>query len=146
VLIYKTYEDARTYQVYNEANTQFGIQPGDISWVRSLSGYRLGVILPKGYTFLSLNTAAQMSVTDDGRVKVHFANPSGQSNPFTLHARRTTAAYTPAPFADVFFDDIKTLYDLGASVAARRCRSTCSSTPRSSPCQSRILIPQSLSS
>lgn len=114
VLIYKTYEDERTYQVYNEANTQYNIQPGDISWVRSLSGYRLGVILPKGYSFLSMNVAAQVAVTDDGRVGVHFANPSGQSNSFTLHARKTETAYKPAPYTDMFFDDVKTLYDLDA--------------------------------
>jgi hypothetical protein len=114
VLIYKTYEDARTYHVLNEANPQFNIQPGDIAWVRSLSGYRLGVILPKGYSFLSMNVAAQMSVTDDGRVGVHFANPSGQSNPFTLHARKTAVTYRPSAHADMFFDDVKTLYDLDA--------------------------------
>jgi hypothetical protein len=113
VLIYKTYKDPRTYQVYNDANPTFGIEPGDISWVRSLSGYRLGVILPKGYSILSSNVAAQASTLADGRVKLHFANPSGLSNPFTLHARKTTATYTPTPFTDMFFDDIKTLYDLG---------------------------------
>jgi hypothetical protein len=114
VLIYKTYKDPRTYQVYGEANPTFGIEPGDISWVRSLSGYRLGVILPKGYAILSSNVAAQVSTLPDGRVKLHFANPSGLSNPFTLHARKTSATYTPTPFTDMFFDDIKTLYDLGA--------------------------------
>ena len=114
VLIYKTYEDERTYHVYNEANAQFGVQPGDIAWVRSLSGYRLGVILPKGYSFLSMNVAAQFSVTDDGRVGVHFANPSGQSNSFTLHARKTTATYKPSTYTDMFFDDVRTLYDLEA--------------------------------
>jgi hypothetical protein len=115
VLIYKTYKDARTYQTYPEANPAFGIQAGDISWVRSLSGYRLGVILPKGYAFLSSNVAAQLSTTSDGRIKLHFANPSGLSNPLTLHARKTAAAFTPParPFTDMFFDDIKTLYDLG---------------------------------
>jgi hypothetical protein len=115
VLIYKTYKDARTYQVYPEANPAFGIQAGDISWVRSLSGYRLGVVLPKGYAFLSSNVAAQVSTTSDGRLKLHFANPSGLSNPLTVHARRTSAALTApaAPFTDMFFDDIKTLYDLG---------------------------------
>ena len=114
VLIYKTYKDPRTYQVYSEANAAFGVQPGDISWVRSLSGYRLGVILPKGYGILSLNVAAQVSTLGDGRVKVHFANPSGLSNPFTLHARKTTVEPAPTPFTDMFFDDVKTLYDLGA--------------------------------
>src|SRR5688572_7170496 len=115
VLIYKTYKDPRTYQHYTEANAAFGIQAGDISWVRSLSGYRLGVLLPKGYAFLSSNVAAQLSTTADGRVKLHFANPSGLSNPLTVHARKTSAAFTaPArPFTDMFFDDIKTLYDLG---------------------------------
>lgn len=114
VLIYKTYKDPRTYQVYHEANPQFGIQDGDISWVRSLSGYRLGVILPKGFAFLSSNVAAQMSTLPDGRLELHFANPSGLANPLTIHARKTTATPSPTPFTDMFFDDVKTLYDLGA--------------------------------
>jgi hypothetical protein len=116
-LIYKTYKDSRTYQVYTEANATAGIQPGDLSWVRSLSGYRLGVVLPKGYSILSSNVAAQVSTLSDGRVKLHFANPSGLSNPGTLHARKTSAEYTPTPFTDMFFDDVKTLYDLGAPEA-----------------------------
>ena len=37
-LIYKTYKDPRTYTMHGD----------DIVWVRSLSGYRLGVLLPKG--------------------------------------------------------------------------------------------------
>lgn len=115
VLIYKTYKDPRTYQVYTEPNPQYGIQPGDISWVRSLAGYRLGVILPKGYAFLSSSVAAQMSTLADGRIELHFANPSGLSNPLTIHARKTTATLAPTPpYTDMFFDDVKTLYDLGA--------------------------------
>jgi hypothetical protein len=82
--------------------------------VRSLSGYRLGVILPKGYAILSSSVAAQASTLADGRVALHFANPSGLSNPFTLHARKTTAEFALTPFTDMFFDDVKTLYDLGA--------------------------------
>lgn len=113
VLIYKTYKDARTYQVYRETNPEYGIQDGDITWVRSLSGYRLGVILPKGYSFLSSNVAAQLSTTPDGRLELHFANPSGLSNPLTIHARKTSANLTPTPYTDMFFDDVKTLYDLG---------------------------------
>jgi hypothetical protein len=104
VLIYKTYKDARTYMM-NKA---------DIVWVRSLSGYRLGVLLPKGFAFISSNVAAQMSTTTDGRLKLAFANPSGQSNPVTIHARKTTATFTPSDGEDMFFDDIKTIYDLGA--------------------------------
>ncbi len=105
VLIYKTYKDPRTYKMHGD----------DIVWVRSLSGYRLGVLLPKGFTFLSSNVAAQLSTLSDGRLKLAFANPSGQSNPVTIHARRTTAAFTPsAGVTDMFFDDVKTIYDLGA--------------------------------
>src|SRR5262249_61710456 len=74
VLIYKTYKDARTYQVYHEANPASGIQAGDISWVRSLAGYRLRVSLPQGHAFLSSNVAAQMSTTRDRRVELHFPN------------------------------------------------------------------------
>ena len=102
VLIYKTYKDPRTYQMNGN----------DLVWVRSLSGYRLGVILPKGYAFTSSNVAAQLATTSDGRLKLAFANPSGQANPVTIHARKTNAAFTPQPFMDVFFDDVKTLYDL----------------------------------
>jgi hypothetical protein len=47
-------------------------------------------------------------------LKLAFANPSGQSNPVTVHARRTTAAFTPSGGDDIFFDDVKTLYDLDA--------------------------------
>src|SRR5262245_35853153 len=109
VLIYKTYKDPRTYMMHGD----------DIVWVRSLSGYRLGVLLPKGFAFISSNVAAQLSVTPDGRLKLAFANPSGQANPVTIHARRTSATFTPAPYADMFFDDIKTLYDLDAPESGR---------------------------
>ena len=104
VLIYKTYKDARTYKMDGE----------DIVWVRSLSGYRLGVILPKSFAFISSDVAAQLTTLPDGRLKVAFANPSGQSNPVTIHARKTTASFAPLQYTDMFFDDIKTLYDLGA--------------------------------
>jgi hypothetical protein len=103
VLIYKTYKDPRTYMMNGN----------DIVWVRSLSGYRLGVLLPKGFAFISSNVAAQLSTTADGRLKLAFANPSGQSNPVTIHARKTSAKFESMPYTDMFFDDMKTLYDLG---------------------------------
>ena len=109
VVIYKTYKDPRTYMMNGE----------DLVWVRSLSGYRLGVLLPKGFAFISSNVAAQMSTTSDGRLKLAFANPSGQANPVTIHARRTTASFPAQPFNDVFFDDIKTLYDLDQPQTSR---------------------------
>ena len=104
VLIYKTYKDPRTYMMHGD----------DIVWVRSLAGYRLGVLLPPGYAFISSSVAAQLTTTTDGRLKLAFANPSGQSNPVTIHARKTPANFTPLSYDDMFFDDIKTLYDLDA--------------------------------
>ena len=113
VLIYKIYKDPRTYMMHGS----------DIVWVRSLSGYRLGVVLPKGFSFISSNVAAQLTTTADGRLKLAFANPSGQSNPVTIHARKTMAAFAPLRSslndADMFFDDIKTLYDLDAPDTGR---------------------------
>src|SRR3954464_7886168 len=109
VLIYKTYKDPRTYMMHGD----------DIVWVRSLSGYRVGVLLPKGFAFLSSNVAAQLSTTADGRLKLAFANPSGQSNPVTIHARKTAATFPPRDDNDMFFDDVKTLYDLEAPESGR---------------------------
>jgi hypothetical protein len=109
VLIYKTYKDARTYMMNGE----------ELVWVRSLSGYRLGVVLPKGYALASSNVAAQLSTTADGRLRLAFANPSGQSNPVTIRARRTATPLPPTPFEDMFFDDVKTLYDLDAPESGR---------------------------
>jgi hypothetical protein len=109
VLIYKTYKDPRTYMMNGN----------DIVWVRSLSGYRLGVILPPGFAFISSNVAAQLTTTADGRLKLAFANPRGQSNPVTIHARKTTATFPPSKFEDMFFDDVKTLYDLDAPETRR---------------------------
>ena len=109
VLIYKTYKDPRTYMMHGD----------DIVWVRSLSGYRLGVLLPKGFAFISSNVAAQLTTSADGRLKLAFANPSGQSNPVTIHARKTTAAFAPRTDPDMFFDDVKTLYDLEAPESGR---------------------------
>ena len=109
VLIYKTYKDPRTYMMHGE----------DIAWVRSLSGYRLGVLLPKGFAFISSNVAAQLTTSAGGQMKLAFANPSGQSNPVTIHARKTTATFPPRSDTDMFFDDVKTLYDLEAPEGGR---------------------------
>jgi hypothetical protein len=107
VIIYKTYKDPRTYLMNGD----------DIVWVRSLSGYRLGVVLPRGYGLLSSNVAAHLFTLPTGQVKLAFANPSGQANPVTIHARKTAARFAATPARDVFFDDMKTLYDLGDPAA-----------------------------
>lgn len=104
VLIYKTYKDARTYMMHGD----------DLVWVRGLSAQRFGVILPKGYSFLSSNIASQLSTTADGRLKVALTNSSGGGSPITIHARKSAVNFTPTPYTDMFMDDIKTLYDLDA--------------------------------
>ena len=109
VLIYKTYKDPRTYMMHGD----------DVVWVRSLSGYRLGVLLPKGFAFISSNVAAQLMTSAGGQLKLAFANPSGQSNPVTIHARKTTATFQPRADTDMFFDDVKTLYDLETPESGR---------------------------
>jgi hypothetical protein len=109
VLIYKTYKDPRTYMMHGD----------DVVWVRSLSGYRLGVLLPKGFAFISSNVAAQLTTSATGQLRLAFANPSGQSNPVTIHARRTTAVFQPRNDTDMFFDDVKTLYDLETPESGR---------------------------
>ncbi len=102
VLIYKTYKDARTYMMHGE----------DLVWVRGLSAQRFGVILPKGYSFISSNIASQLTTTSDGRLKLSLTNSSGGGSPITIHAKKTTVNFTPLPYTDMIFDDIKTLYDL----------------------------------
>jgi hypothetical protein len=109
VLIYKTYKDPRTYMMHGD----------DVVWVRSLSGYRLGVLLPKGFAFISSNVAAQLTTSASGQLRLAFANPSGQSNPVTIHARKTTATFQPRNDTDMFFDDVKTLYDLETPESGR---------------------------
>ena len=52
VLIYKTYKDPRTYMMHGE----------DIVWLQP-ERLRLGVLLPKGFAFLSSNVAAQMTTS-----------------------------------------------------------------------------------
>lgn len=109
VLIYETYKDPRTYTVHGD----------DMVWSRTLGGDRLGVLLPKGFAFTSANVAAQLTTTASGQLKLAFANASGQGSPVTIHARKTTAAFLPRNDTDMFFDDVKTLYDLEAPEAGR---------------------------
>src|SRR5438874_5121847 len=59
VLIYKTFKEAKTYMTHGD----------DIVWTHNLIGYRVGVVLPKGYAFVSSNVAAQLTTLPDGRLK-----------------------------------------------------------------------------
>jgi hypothetical protein len=103
VLIYEVFKDSKTYQAEND----------DLVWTRTTGAYRVGVVLPKGFALTSSTVAAQISTTADGRVKLAFANPSGQSTLMTIHAHKS-AGFAFARSGDMFFDDVKTLYDLGA--------------------------------
>jgi len=52
VLIYKTYKDPRTYMMHRD----------DIVWVRSLSGDRLGVVLPRGFSFINAENSYRVTI------------------------------------------------------------------------------------
>lgn len=104
VLILKTYKDARTY--YPDG-------PDSIVWVRALGGQRFGVVLPKGYSFVSSNIASQVIAMPDGRLKLALTNPSGGASPITIRARKTGTPFVANKFSDKVYSDIKTLYDLG---------------------------------
>lgn len=104
VLIYKTFKDPHSYMVHGD----------DITWVRNPIGYRLGLVLPKGYGFVSSDVAAQLTTQADGRLKLAFVSPGAQSGPVTIHARKTSASFQPVQYDDIFFADTKTLYNLDA--------------------------------
>ena len=104
VLIKKTYKDARTY--YPDG-------PDGIVWVRGLSAQRFGVILPKGYSLVSSNIAAQVMALQDGRLKLALTNPSGGGSPLTIRAKKTGTVFAGNKMGDKVYDDVKTLYDLG---------------------------------
>jgi hypothetical protein len=104
IYIYKTFKNPRTYIVHGD----------DIIWVRSLIGSRVGVVLPKGYGLVSSSVAAQIITQEDGRLRLSFANPSGQVDPVTIHARKLSPNFASAKYHDTFLEDIRTLYDLDA--------------------------------
>ncbi len=104
VLIYKTYKDPRTYMMNGD----------DIVWVRSLSGYRLGGDSPAGILLPVLECRRPVDHARGRQAETDVRQSERQSSPVTVHARRTTANFAALRTADMFFDDIKTLYDLGA--------------------------------
>jgi hypothetical protein len=103
VLTYKTYYDPRSYYVHPTT--------GDVAFTRAISA-RLGVVAPKGYSFVSSNVPAQISVTPEGTVRLAFTNPAGGGSDVTAFFRKTTATFTPTTTYSMAYDDIMTLYDL----------------------------------
>ena len=112
VLIYKTYKDPRTYMMNGK----------DIVWVRSLARLPPRRRPAEG---LRVHLVERRRADDDhGRwpAEARVRQPERPGNPVTIHARPTTAAFTAARFDDMFFDDIKTLYDLDAPETGRIAR------------------------
>ena len=104
VLIYKTYKDARTYMMHGD----------DIVWVRSLAGYRLGVISAAGLRIhlLQRGRAADHHRRRPPEARLRQSQRPEQSgdDPRAPDHRQ----FPPLAYTDMFFDDIKTLYDLDA--------------------------------
>jgi hypothetical protein len=104
ILTYKTYYDPRSYYVHPTT--------GDIAFTRAVTR-RLGVVAPKGYSFVSSNIPAQVSVTPEGAIRLSFTNVLGGASNVTTFFRKTTATFTPTTQFNRADDDIMTLYDLG---------------------------------
>jgi len=96
LLIDKTYVDEESYF----------IEGGEIVFARSLSVPRNSIVLPAGYELTAVNVPSQIDTEDDGRIRVSFMNPNGQSLQYTVRARPLPAhgaallADTPARRAE----------------------------------------------
>lgn len=104
VKILKTYLDDKSY--YTDG--------GDIVFKRSLGIARNAIVLPKGYSLVSSNVAAQISALADGRIKVSFEHDNGYAADVTIRGRKTGAPIeSNLKVVDRAFDFSKTLFDLG---------------------------------
>ena len=110
VLIYKTYKDPRTYMMNGK----------DIVWVRSLSG-----LPPRRRPAEGLRVhlvERRRADDDDGRrtAEARVRQPERPGQPrHDSRAADDQRTFTPAKFDDMFFDDIKTTYDLDAPETGR---------------------------
>jgi hypothetical protein len=110
VKILKTYLDEKSYYT----------QGDDIVFARSLGIARNAIVLPKGYSLVSSNVAAQVLALDDGRLKVSFEHPNGYAADVTIRARKQgVMPRATAAVVDRSFDLSKTLYDLGTPESHR---------------------------
>ena len=146
VLIYKTYKDPRTYQVYDEANAavrhsgrrhHLGAQSERLPARRhSPEGLRVSVVERRRADEHAARRPARAALRQSERLEQSADDSRAQDD-----GRRST----PTPFTDMFFDDVKTLYDLddprrtrsassrstATSARATSRRSICSATRRS---------------
>jgi hypothetical protein len=84
----------------------------DLVWVRSLSGYRLGVILPKGIRVHVVERRRTTGHDQRRTIEARVCQPERPGESRHDSCAKDQRAFTPQPFMDVFFDDVKTLYDL----------------------------------
>lgn len=104
VKILKTYLDDKSY--YTEGD--------DIVFKRSLGIARNAIVLPKGYSLVSSNVAAQVYARRDGRIAIAFEHDNGYAADVTIRARSTGAPIeSNLSVVDRSFDFSKTMYELG---------------------------------
>jgi len=92
----------------------------DIVWVRSLSGYRLGVLLPKGFAFISSKRGRAADDVDGRSAEAGVCEPERPEQPGDDSRAQDHGDLSPRSDTDMFFDDVKTLYDLEAPEGGSR--------------------------
>lgn len=104
VRIDKTYYDPKAYIV--EGN--------EVLFKRTRGGISSNsMVLPKGYSLVSSNVAAQIFPTPDGRLKISFANVNDYTADVVIRGRKTPTDNTShLNFEERSFFNVETLYDL----------------------------------
>jgi tetratricopeptide (TPR) repeat protein len=77
----------RIEKTYTDSLSYFG-EGDDIVFHRPLSVPLNALVLPAGYELVSVNVPAQVDTEADGRLRISFMNPMGQSLACTVRARR----------------------------------------------------------
>ena len=77
IRIDKTYVDRESYFT----------DEGDIVFDRTLGIARNAVVLPAGFELVSVNLPSQVATESDGRLRVSFMNPSGETLRYRVRAR-----------------------------------------------------------
>ena len=86
IRIDKTYVDRDSY--FTEA--------GEIVFDRTLGIARNSVVLPAGFELVSVNLPSQVATEADGRLRVSFMNPSGETLRYRVRARHLPTAAAAA--------------------------------------------------
>jgi tetratricopeptide (TPR) repeat protein len=86
IRIDKTYVDAESYFETD----------GEIVFDRTLGIARNAVVLPAGFELVSVNLPSQVATESDGRIRVSFMNPSGETLRYQVRARALPSAAAQA--------------------------------------------------